>query len=88
LRLYRAHLSRLPESPPGVRPLMSQLAGYLDDQGLDISEGVSATVERTIAMAVNAANQVRDRFSVDAWASLADLERTVEQHAQDRGSRR
>jgi uncharacterized alpha-E superfamily protein len=28
-------------------------------------------------MAVNSANQVRDRFSVDAWASLADLEQTV-----------
>ncbi|MCY0152413.1 alpha-E domain-containing protein [Hoeflea alexandrii] len=56
---------------------MSRLETYLDAEGLEITEGVSATVERTIAMAVNAANQVRDRFSVDAWASLADLERTV-----------
>jgi uncharacterized alpha-E superfamily protein len=77
MRLTRAYMSRLPETPAGGTPLMSRLEGYLDDQGLDISEGVSATVERTIAMAVNAANQVRDRFSVDAWASLADLERTV-----------
>ncbi|MCC0034447.1 MAG: circularly permuted type 2 ATP-grasp protein [Hoeflea sp.] len=77
MRLTRAYMSRLPETPAGGTPLMSRLEIYLDDHGLDIAEGVPATLERTIAMAVNAANQVRDRFSVDAWASLADLERTV-----------
>ena len=77
MRLTRAYMSRLPETPAGGTPLMTALDTYLDDHGLDMSEGVSPEVERTITLAVNAANQVRDRFSVDAWASLADLERTL-----------
>ena len=56
---------------------MSALETYFEDHGLDTKEGVPSALEQTIALAVNAANQVRDRFSVDAWASLADLERTV-----------
>lgn len=77
LRLYRAHLSRLPESPPGGTPLTASLEAYLSDRGVDASDGIPDTIGQTIAMAVNSASQVRDRFSVDAWASLADLEQTV-----------
>jgi uncharacterized circularly permuted ATP-grasp superfamily protein/uncharacterized alpha-E superfamily protein len=77
LRLYRAYLSRLPESPPGGTPLTASLEAYLSDRGVDASEGIPDKIGETIAMAVNSANQVRDRFSVDAWASLADLEQTV-----------
>ena len=77
MRLTRAFMSRLPETPAGGTPLMTALATYLDELGLDMTEGVCPKIERTIALAVNSANQVRDRFSVDAWASLADLERTV-----------
>jgi uncharacterized alpha-E superfamily protein len=76
LRLYRAYLSRLPESPPGGTPLTASLEAYLADRGVDPGDGIPTTIGQTIAMAVNAANQVRDRFSVDAWASLADLEQT------------
>jgi uncharacterized alpha-E superfamily protein len=77
LRLYRAHLSRLPESPPGGTPLTASLEAYLADRGVDPGHGIPDMIGQTIAMAVNSANQVRDRFSVDAWASLADLEQTV-----------
>ena len=77
MRLTRAYMSRLPETPAGGTPLMSALETYFEDHGLDTEEGVPSALEQTIALAVNAANQVRDRFSVDAWASLADLERTV-----------
>lgn len=77
MRLTRAYMSRLAETPAGGTPLMTALETYLDDHGLDMSEGVCPAVEKTIGLAVNSANQVRDRFSVDAWASLADLERTV-----------
>lgn len=77
MRLIRAHMSRLPETPAGGTPLMTRLETYLDKHGLDSDEAVPAALEQTIAAAVNAASQVRDRFSVDAWASLADLERTV-----------
>lgn len=77
MRLIRAYMSRLPETPAGGTPLMTALEAYLDGLGLDMSEGVCPALERTIALAVNSANHVRDRFSVDAWASLADLERTV-----------
>ncbi|MGJ8572655.1 MAG: circularly permuted type 2 ATP-grasp protein [Hoeflea sp.] len=77
MRLTRAYMSRLPETPAGGTPLMSKLDDYLEQHNLDMAEGVPAAIEQTIAAAVNAASRVRDRFSVDAWASLADLERTV-----------
>jgi uncharacterized circularly permuted ATP-grasp superfamily protein/uncharacterized alpha-E superfamily protein len=77
MRLYRAYTSRLPESPPGGTPLTEALETYLEARGVNPGEGIPSSVEQTIASAVNSANQVRDRFSVDAWASLADLERTV-----------
>jgi uncharacterized circularly permuted ATP-grasp superfamily protein/uncharacterized alpha-E superfamily protein len=77
MRLYRAYTSRLPESPPGGTPLTEALETYLEARGVNLGEGIPSSVEQTIASAVNSANQVRDRFSVDAWASLADLERTV-----------
>jgi hypothetical protein len=77
MRLYRAYTSRFPESPPGGTPLTEALETYLEARGVNPGEGIPSSVEQTIASAVNSANQVRDRFSVDAWASLADLERTV-----------
>lgn len=78
MRLVRAYMSRLAETPAGGTPLMSALRDYLDRHGLDCEEGLPPAIGKSIALAVNAANTVRDRFSVDAWASLADLERTVE----------
>ncbi|MEQ8305368.1 MAG: circularly permuted type 2 ATP-grasp protein [Hoeflea sp.] len=77
MRLYRAHMSRLPDSPPGGTPLTTSLEEYLSERGVGTDEGIPNAVEQTIAMAVNAANHVRDRFSVDAWASLNDLEKTL-----------
>ncbi|AKI01665.1 hypothetical protein IMCC20628_02971 [Hoeflea sp. IMCC20628] len=78
MRLTRAYMSRLDETPSGGTPLMTALEAYLEEHTLDVSEGVPAEIAKTISFAVNAANQVRDRFSVDAWASLADLETTIE----------
>jgi len=78
MRLTRAYMSRLEETPLGGTPLMTALETYLEDHALDVTEGLPPTIAQTISFAVNAANQVRDRFSVDAWASLADLETTVE----------
>lgn len=77
MRLTRAYMSRLSETPAGGTPLMSALETYIGDHGLTFEEGVPAAIEQTIALAVSAANKLRDRFSVDAWASLADLEQTV-----------
>lgn len=82
MRLTRAYMSRLSETPAGGTPLMSALETYIGDHGLTFEEGVPAAIEQTIALAVSAANKLRDRFSVDAWASLADLERTVGQMRQ------
>ncbi|WP_417423827.1 circularly permuted type 2 ATP-grasp protein [Hoeflea sp.] len=77
MRLVRAYMSRLPESPAGGSPLMDAIETYLEDRGVETGEGVPLAVEQAISMAVNSANQVRDRFSVDAWSSLADLEGAV-----------
>ena len=77
MRLTRAYMSRLSETPSGGTPLMSRLETHMTERGIDPAEGMPAAIEQTVSYAVNAANQIRDRFSVDAWASLADLERTI-----------
>lgn len=83
IRLFRAHMSRLPESPPGGTPLTEALEAHLESRGVETGEAMPDAIGQVIALAVNSANQVRDRFSVDAWASLADLEQTVEVMRQD-----
>ncbi|MCA8990316.1 MAG: alpha-E domain-containing protein, partial [Planctomycetaceae bacterium] len=52
MRLTRAYMSRLPETPAGGTPLMSALEPSLEDHGLDTEEGVHSALEQTVALAV------------------------------------
>ncbi|MBI1416406.1 MAG: hypothetical protein GC146_04210 [Limimaricola sp.] len=75
LRLARAYHGRLSED--GTGPLLAALAEMLDRYGLTAAEPMPEGLFATLASAVAAASQIRDRFSVDGWAALSDLDRTM-----------
>ncbi|PWW01665.1 putative circularly permuted ATP-grasp superfamily protein [Hoeflea marina] len=77
MRLVRAYNGRIDETPAGGSPLMDSLKEFLEDRDVDVEEGLPRHLVRTLSSAVNSASHIRDRFSVDAWASLTDLQRTL-----------
>ena len=77
LRLVRAYNSRLDEAHTLDTPLLSAIQSGLTAYGVDPSDPIPAGLRATMAAAVNSASQIRDRFSVDGWAALKDLEKTM-----------
>jgi uncharacterized circularly permuted ATP-grasp superfamily protein/uncharacterized alpha-E superfamily protein len=75
LRLTRAHNARL--ATAGAEPLRNVSAGILASYGLDPAEALPGGLIRTLGNAVGSASRIRDRFSVDGWAALKDLEKTM-----------
>ena len=75
LRLVRAYNSRLDEATRA--PLLATIRARLKTHGVDASQAFPDGVTRTLASAVNSASQIRDRFSVDGWASLKDMEKSM-----------
>ncbi|PZQ95660.1 MAG: hypothetical protein DI533_18650 [Cereibacter sphaeroides] len=75
LRLTRAYNARLDESGSSAlrAAIKSELAGY----GLDPEQPLPQGLIRTLGHAVGAASRIRDRFSIDGWAALVDLEKTM-----------
>jgi uncharacterized circularly permuted ATP-grasp superfamily protein/uncharacterized alpha-E superfamily protein len=82
IRLLRAYHIRLAESARDDSPLLVHLAEYLAHLGVDTKVDLPLGVGETLASAVYAASQVRDRFSVDGWLALNDLAKTL-QRMQD-----
>jgi len=75
LRLVRAWHSRRDEAPAG--PLADLLRDQLDAYGLDVTKPVPDRLISVMGAAVGSASKIRDRFSVDGWAALKDLEKTM-----------
>ena len=75
LRLTRAYNARL--AMAGSDPLRKVIAGTLASYGLDPAEALPLGLIRTLGNAVGSASRIRDRFSVDGWAALKDLEKTM-----------
>jgi uncharacterized alpha-E superfamily protein len=75
LRLTRAFNARRAEA--GAAALNARLAEELARYGVDAAEPLPEGLIRTFASAVNAGSRIRDRFSVDGWAALSDLEKTM-----------
>ena len=75
LRLLRAHHARRSES--GTTALCTLIATELRGYGIDPATAMPDGLIRTLGNAVGAASRIRDRFSVDGWAALADLEKTM-----------
>lgn len=72
-RLLRAHHSRLAESGGLDAPIIALTERILDRYGIDPAVPVPPQVAGVIDSAMTSANHVRDRFSMDGWAALADL---------------
>lgn len=75
LRLTRAYNSRLGDA--ATEPLLAMIRGQLAAYGSDASEPLPSGLRQTLASAVHSASQIRDRFSLDGWAALKDMEKSM-----------
>lgn len=75
LRLLRAYHGRLSEGASG--PVLDAIIAELDGHGIASHLPIPDRLRQTLCGAVNAASQIRDRFSVDGWAALKDMEKTL-----------
>ena len=80
LRLVRAYHSRLDEA--ATAPLLATIRARLKVYGVDTTEALPKGVSGTLASAVYSASQIRDRFSVDGWAALKDMEKSMSRIAK------
>ena len=81
LRLLRAFHDRRAEGGPG--PLLDAIRGLLAIYGVrKPAKSIPDGLQQTLGAAVNAASQIRDRFSVDGWAALKDMEKTMARMAE------
>lgn len=74
-RLVRAFNSRRSEAAP--EPLLASIRAQLKAYGIDPAQAVPKGLLATLAAAVGSASQIRDRFSVDGWAALKDMEKSM-----------
>lgn len=75
LRLLRAYHSRLDEA--ATEPLLTLIRARLTFQGVEVDQPLPEGLRATLGRAVGSASQIRDRFSVDGWAALKDLEKSM-----------
>ncbi|MDZ4093842.1 MAG: circularly permuted type 2 ATP-grasp protein, partial [Paracoccaceae bacterium] len=80
LRLVRAYNSRLDEAASA--PLLAMIRTRLAVYHIDADEALPAGLRATLAAAVNSASAIRDRFSVDGWAALQDLDKSMARMAK------
>lgn len=78
LRLTRAYNARLDEALSDDTALLVAMRACLRDNGVDAAQPIPDGLRTTMAAAVNSASQIRDRFSVDGWAALQDLDKTMD----------
>ena len=75
MRLVRAYHSRNAEG--ASEPLLRLIRDRLKTYGITPDEAVPAGLRSTLASAVYSAGNIRDRFSVDGWAALQDLQKSM-----------
>ncbi|MBC7738822.1 MAG: circularly permuted type 2 ATP-grasp protein, partial [Candidatus Saccharibacteria bacterium] len=75
LRLVRAYNSRLAEA--ASEPLLDVVRQQLKAYQVDATEAFPKGVVHTLGSAVYSASQIRDLFSVDGWAALKDMEKSM-----------
>ena len=79
IRLLRAYHLRLAEGAQPEDPQMSQIAGLLGRLALNVGQPASQAIAPALRSAQICAGKVRDRFSVDGWAALADVTSHLEE---------
>lgn len=79
IRVLRAYHLRLDEIGQAEDPRLTQITAYLAGAGVHISPPLPEALSDQIQRAASCASKVRDRFSVDGWVALRDLQRTLDQ---------
>ncbi|MBE3636955.1 circularly permuted type 2 ATP-grasp protein [Mangrovicoccus sp. HB182678] len=74
MRLLRAFHVRLADNAAADMPLQHAIAEALTVAGVDVAEPVPGALTDMLDAAVQSAAQVRDRFSVDGWLALKELQ--------------
>ncbi|MCA0423156.1 MAG: circularly permuted type 2 ATP-grasp protein [Proteobacteria bacterium] len=82
LRLLRAYHGRLAEVGPGKSPLLTRLEAIFAGYGIKLGAVLPNAVSNTVASAVFSASKIRDRFSLDGWSALVDLQSSMAQLAE------
>ncbi|MBV7409209.1 circularly permuted type 2 ATP-grasp protein [Maritimibacter sp. DP1N21-5] len=82
IRLIRAYHLRLAEMGTGEYPITEFIAKQLSFSGIDAAEPIPQQLTADLAAALRSAGAVRDRFSVDGWNALVDLQRTLADFAE------
>ena len=82
MRLLRAYHLRIAEAVAPTAPLLEDLHEHLDSYGIDPAKAIPDRLTSTLGSAIRSASQVRDRFSVDGWMALNDLDKTARSLAQ------
>jgi uncharacterized circularly permuted ATP-grasp superfamily protein/uncharacterized alpha-E superfamily protein len=79
VRLVRAYHSRHAEAanPEFLAFIQTIVTAY----GVDADEALPEGILRTLGAAVYSAGSIRDRFSVDGWAALSDMQKSMERIA-------
>ena len=82
IRLLRALHLRMAETGARDSPLQTSLRDYLRDLPLDPDQNVPQGLLRTLDSALVCASRVHDRFSIDGWTALRNLNEAAEETAR------
>lgn len=82
IRLTRAYHLRLAETAWPDTPLLTELADYMTALGIEPEEAMPDGIAAAITSASASAGHVRDRFSLDGWLALSDIEKTIRKMAE------
>ncbi|MCB1390403.1 MAG: circularly permuted type 2 ATP-grasp protein [Rhodobacteraceae bacterium] len=78
IRLIRAYHLRLAATDNPGDALLRRLRAFLGGYGIDVGQPMPVALQQRIGAARVCAAKVRDRFSVDGWAAIVDLDRTAQ----------
>ncbi len=78
IRLLRAYHLRLAEVGEARDPRIKQISDLMAPLPLDVALPLRDGLQPALDAARQCAGKVRDRFSVDGWAALADLTQSLE----------
>ena len=82
MRILRARHIRMAETGRAALPLQQATDGLLAEYGVTGGDAIPQGLIDILAGAVQSAGQVRDRFSLDGWSALSDLDKTARRMAQ------
>lgn len=82
MRILRARHIRMAETGRAALPLQQSTDALLAEYGVSGGDAIPEGLLAILSGAVQSAGQVRDRFSLDGWSALSDLDKTARRMAQ------